>query len=89
MFPAPNDQATSAPAAEKGPTLDEWFRQYRERLRLLVTLRIDRRVLGRLDASDVVQETFLEATERYDKFVAAPSMTPRTCGFGFWQCSGC
>jgi DNA-directed RNA polymerase specialized sigma24 family protein len=36
------------------------FEQHRERLRLMVTLRLDPRLRARLDASDVVQEAFLD-----------------------------
>jgi RNA polymerase sigma-70 factor (ECF subfamily) len=44
---------------------DAWqdlVRAYRERLRRMVTLRLDPRLRGRIDPSDVVQETFLDAT---------------------------
>jgi RNA polymerase sigma-70 factor (ECF subfamily) len=37
---------------------------HRGRLRRMVALRMDDRVRGRLDPSDVIQEAFLEATER-------------------------
>ena len=38
------------------------FLRHRERLRRLAELRLDARLRGRLDASDVVQEVFLEAS---------------------------
>ena len=34
----------------------------------MVQLRMDRRLSGRVDASDVVQEAFIEAAGRYDEF---------------------
>src|SRR6516162_6644644 len=37
---------------------------YRQRLRRMVALRLDERLRGRIDPSDVIQEAFLEATER-------------------------
>jgi RNA polymerase sigma-70 factor, ECF subfamily len=40
------------------------FNRYRDRLRHMVRLRLDRRLAGRVDASDVLQEAFLEATKR-------------------------
>src|SRR5262249_30929549 len=40
--------------------LGELFGLYRERLRRMVRLRMDRRMQGRLDASDVLQEAYLE-----------------------------
>jgi RNA polymerase sigma-70 factor (ECF subfamily) len=43
--------------------------QYRERLKRLVALRMDQRLLGRVDASDVVQETLVEADRRLPQYV--------------------
>jgi RNA polymerase sigma-70 factor (ECF subfamily) len=40
------------------------FTHYRERLKRMVRLRLDRRLSGRVDASDVVQEAYLEAQKR-------------------------
>ncbi len=39
-------------------------RAHRERLRRMVALRLDPRLRGRVDPSDIVQETFLDATGR-------------------------
>jgi RNA polymerase sigma-70 factor (ECF subfamily) len=47
---------------------------YRDRLRLMVSLRLDRRLQGRIDPSDVLQEAFLEATERLADYARAPDM---------------
>jgi RNA polymerase sigma-70 factor (ECF subfamily) len=40
------------------------FEQYRPRLRRMVQLRLDRRLQGRIDPSDVLQEAFLEISRR-------------------------
>jgi len=40
------------------------FTHYRERLKRMVRLRLDRRLSGRVDSSDVVQEAYLEAQKR-------------------------
>lgn len=48
--------------------------QHRERLRRMVALRLDRRLQGRIDPSDVIQETYLEAAVRLPDYVRAPSM---------------
>jgi RNA polymerase sigma-70 factor, ECF subfamily len=50
------------------------FMGHRERLRRMVQLRIDRRVAGRVDPSDVLQETFLEASRQFDQYQANPPM---------------
>jgi RNA polymerase sigma-70 factor (ECF subfamily) len=47
-----------------GPLLD----QYRNYLRLLARLEIGRRLQGKIDASDLVQETFLEAHRHFARF---------------------
>jgi RNA polymerase sigma-70 factor (ECF subfamily) len=40
------------------------FSRFRERLKRMVRLRLDRRLSGRVDPSDVVQEAYLEAQQR-------------------------
>jgi RNA polymerase sigma-70 factor (ECF subfamily) len=50
------------------------FAHYRERLRKMVRLRLDRRVAGRLDASDVLQEAYLDVARRFSEYVAAPAV---------------
>lgn len=52
----------------------ELFARHRGRLRLMVALRLDRRVRGRLDASDVLQESYLEASRRLPEYARAPDM---------------
>jgi len=44
--------------------LAELFDRYRDRLKHMVRLRLDRRLAGRLDADDVLQEAFIEASKR-------------------------
>lgn len=44
------------------------FERHRAALRRAVELRLDRRVRARLDISDVVQETFLEALRRWPEY---------------------
>lgn len=50
--------------------LDDLFSRHRERLLRMVRMRLDRRVQGRVDAADVIQETFVEALERLTDFLA-------------------
>lgn len=54
-------------ASETNP-LNDLFSQHRDRLRRMVQLRMDRRLAGRVDASDVIQEAFIEASLRYKEF---------------------
>jgi RNA polymerase sigma-70 factor (ECF subfamily) len=44
------------------------FARHRERLQQMVRLRMDRRLQGRIDASDVLQETYVEAARRVREF---------------------
>lgn len=44
--------------------LADLFECYRNRLRKLVHLRLDRRLQGRVDASDVLQEAYLDVVEK-------------------------
>jgi RNA polymerase sigma-70 factor (ECF subfamily) len=46
----------------------------RERLRRMVTLRLDRRLKGRVDASDIIQEAHLEATARLEDYLRDPAI---------------
>jgi RNA polymerase sigma-70 factor (ECF subfamily) len=52
----------------------ELLAQHRERLRRMVAVRMDRRLQGRIDASDVIQEAYLEAWTRLADYVRAPNM---------------
>ncbi len=61
-------------AGGDGPSLGALLAQHRERLRRMVALRLDRRLNGRIDASDVIQETFLEASARLAEYLRDPSM---------------
>jgi RNA polymerase sigma-70 factor, ECF subfamily len=52
------------------------FDRYRDRLRRMVELRIDARVRARLDASDVLQEAFLDVAHDLDAYLADPKLPP-------------
>src|SRR3954454_17138021 len=54
--------------------LSELFASYRERLRRMVGLRLDRRLQGRLDASDVLQEAYLDLARKLPDYAAKPPM---------------
>ncbi len=48
--------------------------RYRERLRRMVALRLDRRLQGRVDASDIIQEGYADAAARLEEYARDPSM---------------
>jgi RNA polymerase sigma-70 factor (ECF subfamily) len=52
--------------------LNELFARHRERLRRMVLLRLDLRLQGRIDASDVLQEALLEATRQVQEYLRDP-----------------
>src|SRR4051812_29468426 len=54
--------------------LDDLFARHRDRLRRMVDLRLDRRLLGRVDASDVVQEGYVDAVRRLPDYLADPQL---------------
>jgi RNA polymerase sigma-70 factor, ECF subfamily len=50
------------------------FARHRDRLRRMVQLRLDRRLQGRVDASDVLQEAYLDIATRAAEYAAKPAM---------------
>jgi RNA polymerase sigma-70 factor (ECF subfamily) len=64
------------PGESPDQLLQRLFRQLRLRLRRVVKLRLDRRLQGRVDPSDVLQEAYLEAAERIEGYCQHPTMPP-------------
>ena len=56
--------------------LADLFSQNRDRLRRMVQMRMDARMAGRVDASDVLQETFLDASRQLQGYLAEQPMSP-------------
>ena len=48
--------------------LAKLFGKHRDRLRQMVHLRLDRRLQGRVDPSDVLQEAYLDITKRLPEY---------------------
>jgi RNA polymerase sigma-70 factor (ECF subfamily) len=48
---------------------EELFKRHRGRLQKAIALRMDRRVAARMDASDVLQETYMEAFRRFPDYL--------------------
>ncbi len=54
----------------------KFFDEYRDELKQMVRFRIDRRLTRRMDESDVLQEAFIEFTNRIDSYLASPIIPP-------------
>jgi hypothetical protein len=54
--------------------LAELFAHYRERLKRMVLLRLDHRLQGKIDASDVLQEAYLDLARRANEIGNNPAM---------------
>jgi RNA polymerase sigma-70 factor (ECF subfamily) len=57
--------------AGDGATLGQLLELYRQYLGLLARVQIGQRLQGKVDASDLVQETFLEAHRHFARFRGA------------------
>ena len=67
----------------------ELLAQHRDRLRRMVALRLDPRLQGRIDPSDVLQEAYLDAAGH---LAGVPAQTRRcrsSCGCGCSPAAGC
>ena len=54
--------------------LTDLFQRHRNRLRRMVELRMDARLQGRVDASDILQDAFLDAAARLDGYLQRPDL---------------
>lgn len=54
--------------------LNQLFSRYRTRLKKMVRLRMNRRLAGRIDDSDVLQDAFLEISKHIDEYIANPPL---------------
>ena len=54
--------------------VDQLFSQYRDRLKRMVRLRMSRRLQGRIDDSDVLQESYLEISRKFDDYLNDPAV---------------
>jgi RNA polymerase sigma-70 factor, ECF subfamily len=50
------------------------FARYRDRLCKMVRLRLDRRLSGRIDTSDVLQDAYLDVARRFPEYAASPTV---------------
>lgn len=68
------DELLELAAAGRRCSLDELLEMHRDRLRRFLQFRIDRRLARRIDDSDVIQESLLEASQRFDEYMADRSV---------------
>jgi RNA polymerase sigma-70 factor (ECF subfamily) len=59
-----------------GSALAAFWQQHRKRLRQMVRLRLDRRLQGRVDPSDVLQEAYIDLAERLPEYVRNRGFSP-------------
>ena len=57
-----------------GHSWETLINRHRERLDRMVAFRLDQRLRGRIDASDVIQETYLEAWQHLAEYLRQPKM---------------
>jgi RNA polymerase sigma-70 factor (ECF subfamily) len=78
-------ESKNAPTSENGHLLErlragdlgalaELFQRHRDRLHRMVELRIDSRLQGRVDASDVLQDGFLDLSKRLESYLNDPKL---------------
>src|SRR4029077_9111564 len=78
MGHSPNDMDLLLRRALAGDesALAALFDGHRERLRRMIRLRLDRRLSGRVDSSDVLQEAYLEVHKRIPEYARDPAAMP-------------
>jgi RNA polymerase sigma-70 factor (ECF subfamily) len=69
MTDLPNDELILSAAAGDRQALDQLWQLHRARLRQVIQIRLDPRVRRRVDPSDLIQETFIEAQRRLPAYV--------------------
>src|SRR5262245_18621213 len=79
LMPAEIDDRETTRLVAQAATGDEraWtelIARHRERLKRMVAVRIDRRLQGRIDPSDVIQETCLVASKQISSYATQPEM---------------
>ncbi len=53
----------------------ELYSKYREQLRRMVDFRLDRRLYGRVDSADVLQDAYIEVARRIGEFLKEPAVS--------------
>ncbi len=55
--------------------LQQLFERYQDRLKRMVRFRLDPRIRGRVDPSDVLQEAYIEISQKLQDHVREPKMS--------------
>ena len=72
----PDQQSHLAALRERGEAaLAELFQKHSIQLERMVSFRLDRRLYGRVDPADILQEAYVEAAKRIDSYVADPQVS--------------
>jgi RNA polymerase sigma-70 factor (ECF subfamily) len=76
MTPDPRAEADLVPLAAAGdePAARELYSRYAGRLKRMVRLRLSRRLQGRVDDSDVLQEAYVDIARRLPEYVRDPRL---------------
>src|ERR1700684_4389683 len=72
----PNDELVLLERARGGGpgAVNDLFTRHRDRLRGMVELRLDWRLQARLDASDVIQEAYLDVVRKLPDYLQQPNV---------------
>jgi len=60
---------------QESDTFNEILSRHRDRLKRMVSVRMNQKLQGRLDASDVIQDTFIEASRALDQYMENPKIS--------------
>ncbi|MGO9917862.1 MAG: sigma-70 family RNA polymerase sigma factor [Isosphaeraceae bacterium] len=74
--PGENEMLLRRAAAGDLAALAEFWQRHRKRLRQMVRLRLDRRLQGRVDPSDVLQEAYIDLAQRLPEYAQQFAFTP-------------
>ncbi len=74
--PRENDALLALAASGDQAALAEFWQRHRKRLRQMVRLRLDRRLQGRVDPSDVLQEAYLDIAQRLPEYAKDRAYSP-------------
>ncbi len=74
--PGAGDRRLNAAAHGDRAAWGELLAEHRVRLRRMVALRLDRRLMGRVDPSDVIQDAYLAASRRLPEYLVESAPMP-------------